>query len=57
MREELGSSEDQSERQKREEIAQVGLNFKLMTQYTSFVAIDDVVFTGTEDPAKVEVPA
>ena len=32
------------------------LNFKLMTQYTSFVAIDDVVFTGTDAPKKVQVP-
>jgi uncharacterized protein YegL len=45
------------ERQKKQaEIAEVGLNFKLMTRYTSFVAIDDVVFTGTEAPKRVEVP-
>ena len=57
MREELGSSEDpKAVEQKREEITQVGLNFKLMTQYTSFVAIDDVVFTGGEEPQRVPVP-
>jgi Ca-activated chloride channel family protein len=42
--------------QQREEITKLGLDFKLMTQYTSFVAIDEVVFTGTEDPKRVDVP-
>ena len=42
--------------QAREEITQLGLEFKLMTQYTSFVAIDEVVFTGPEDSVRVEVP-
>ena len=42
--------------QKREEITQLGLTFKLMTQYTSFVAIDDVIFTGGDDPRRVDVP-
>lgn len=41
--------------QLREEITQLGLDYKLMTQYTSFVAIDDVVFTSPEEPARVEV--
>lgn len=41
--------------EKKEEIANVGLDYKLMTQYTSFVAIDDVIFTGPETPKKVEV--
>ncbi|HEU5130823.1 MAG TPA: hypothetical protein VFT26_01925, partial [Pyrinomonadaceae bacterium] len=55
--EELAVSQDQPARdQKREEITQVGLNFRLMTQYTSFVAIDDVVFTGAEEPVRVNVP-
>ncbi len=57
MTEELASTGDETARnQKREEITQVGLNFRLMTQYTSFVAIDDVVFTGAEDPVRVNVP-
>lgn len=42
--------------QQRQEITQLGLDFKLMTQYTSFVAIDEVVFTGTEEPKRVDVP-
>lgn len=43
--------------QVREEITKLGLEFKLMTQYTSFVAIDDIVFTGPEEPVRVEVQA
>jgi Ca-activated chloride channel homolog len=42
--------------QMREEITQLGLEYKLMTQYTSFVAIDDAVFTGPDDPVRVNVP-
>jgi Ca-activated chloride channel homolog len=42
--------------QVREEITQLGLEFKLMTQYTSFVAIDEKVFTGPDDPLRVNVP-
>lgn len=46
---------DNAQDQKRKEITDLGLRFKLMTQFTSFVAIDDVVFTGTEDPRRVDV--
>ena len=42
--------------QQKEEITQLGLDFRLMTQFTSFVAIDDLIFTGGEAPEKVEVP-
>jgi Ca-activated chloride channel family protein len=41
----------------REEITQLGLKFKLMTQFTSFVAIDEVIFTGPEPSQRVDVPA
>lgn len=41
----------------REEITQLGLDFKLMTQFTSFVAIDNVIFTPGGDPRRVDVPA
>ncbi|HEU4832924.1 MAG TPA: VIT domain-containing protein [Pyrinomonadaceae bacterium] len=41
---------------KREEIVRLGLDFRLMTQYTSFVAIDEIVSTGGEDPVRVNVP-
>lgn len=42
--------------EKLKEIAELGLTFKLMTQYTSFVAIDEVIFTGGEEPRRVVVP-
>ena len=57
MGDELASSNDKlAQDQKREEITRLGLDFKLMTQYTSFVAIDDVLFTGTDEPKRVDVP-
>ena len=40
----------------KEEITQLGLDYRLMTQFTSFVAIDDVVFTGGEPAKTVVVP-
>ena len=42
--------------EQRDEITNLGLQFKLMTQFTSFVAIDDVIFTGGEAPQRVNVP-
>ncbi|MEN3329119.1 MAG: Ca-activated chloride channel, partial [Acidobacteriota bacterium] len=55
---EIANAQNQpAQDQVREEITKLGLEFKLMTQYTSFVAIDDVVFTGPEEPVRVEVPA
>ena len=42
--------------QKREEIAQLGLTFKLMTRYTSFIAVDEAIYTGGDDPRRVDVP-
>lgn len=50
----LGNQTLQEEKQK--EIAELGLTFKLMTQYTSFVAVDEVIFTGGEEPRRVDVP-
>lgn len=43
--------------QEKEEIAQLGLNFKLMTQFTSFVAVDETIITSGEPPRRVDVPA
>jgi len=58
VNDEIANAENKpAQDQAREEITQLGLEFKLMTQYTSFVAIDDVVFTGPEEPVRVEVPA
>lgn len=42
--------------QEKEEITQLGLNFKLMTQFTSFVAVDDTILTSGEAPQRVDVP-
>jgi len=43
MGRQMAAGEDQTlQDQQREEITQLGLTFKLMTQYTSFVAIDDL---------------
>lgn len=40
----------------REEITQLGLKFRLMTQFTSFVAVDEVIFTGPDPARPAEVP-
>ena len=39
----------------REAIVELGLKFKLMTKFTSFVAVDEVIFTGPEEPKQVEI--
>ncbi|HEY6802801.1 MAG TPA: TonB-dependent receptor [Pyrinomonadaceae bacterium] len=39
-----------------DQITQLGLDFKLMTQFTSFVAIDEVVYKPGGDPKRVDVP-
>ena len=51
-----GAQTGQMKAEPREEITQLGLKFKLMTQFTSFVAIDDAIFTGVEPARQVEVP-
>ena len=53
---EIGATQDKSTHDEiREEITKLGLDFKLMTQYTSFVAVDEVLYTGGEEPTRVEV--
>jgi Ca-activated chloride channel family protein len=37
-------------------IAQLGLDFRLMTQYTSFVAVEEMTVTEGGEPRRVEVP-
>ena len=39
-----------------EEITQLGLNYRLMTQFTSFVAVEESVVTKDGKPVRVEVP-
>jgi Ca-activated chloride channel family protein len=56
--EELAINGDQSKLDKKhEEIVQLGVDFRLMTQYTSFVAVDEDVSTGEGDPIRVNVEA
>src|SRR5262245_41129522 len=40
-----------------EEITLLGLDYRLMTQFTSFIAVDDVVTSPGEAPQQVAVPA
>jgi Ca-activated chloride channel family protein len=40
----------------REAIIQLGLNFRLMTQFTSFVAVEEMTVTDGGMPRKVDVP-
>src|SRR5262245_1224625 len=39
-----------------EEITRLGLDYRLMTQFTSFVAVDEVVTAPGEAPHRIEVP-
>jgi len=40
----------------REKIIQRGLNFRLMTQFTSFVAVEEMTVTDGGEPRRIEVP-
>jgi hypothetical protein len=40
----------------REAITQLGLSFRLMTQFTSFVAVEEMTVTDGGEPRKIEVP-
>jgi Ca-activated chloride channel family protein len=40
----------------REAITQLGLSFRLMTQFTSFVAVEEMTLTDGGEPRKIEVP-
>ncbi len=51
-----GMQSGNMKKEPREEITQLGLKFNLMTQFTSFVAVDEVIFTGIEPPRPAPVP-
>ncbi len=51
-----GAQSGNMKEEPREEITQLGLKFKLMTQFTSFVAIDEVIFTGPDPARPADVP-
>ncbi|HWP43048.1 MAG TPA: VWA domain-containing protein, partial [Blastocatellia bacterium] len=40
----------------REAITQLGLEFRLMTQFTSFVAVEEMIVTDGGEPRRIEVP-
>ncbi len=40
----------------RETITQLGLEFRLMTQFTSFVAVEEMTITDGGEPRRIEVP-
>jgi Ca-activated chloride channel family protein len=40
----------------RESITQLGLKFRLMTQFTSFVAVEEMTVTDAGEPRRIEVP-
>ena len=40
----------------REAITQLGLSFRLMTQFTSFVAVEEMSITDRGEPRRIEVP-
>jgi len=40
----------------KEGITQLGLNYRLMTQFTSFVAVEEMTITDGGEPRKIEVP-
>jgi Ca-activated chloride channel family protein len=41
----------------REAVARLGLDFRLMTQFTSFVAVEERIVTDGGEPRRVDVPA
>src|SRR5207244_3819065 len=40
----------------REAITQLGLEYRLMTQFTSFVAVEEMTITDGGEPRRIEVP-
>jgi Ca-activated chloride channel family protein len=40
----------------REQVTQLGLDYRLMTQYTSFVAVEEMVVTEGGQPRRIDVP-
>lgn len=52
-----GIQQGQTRDDVRREITQLGLDFGLMTQFTSFIAVDETSATGEGEPRRVEVPA
>ena len=52
----LGIQQGHPEAKNKEAITQLGLNFSLVTQFTSFVAVEEKVITEGGQPKKIDVP-
>jgi Ca-activated chloride channel family protein len=52
----LGLQQGAMKPELKEQITQLGLDYRLMTQFTSFVAVEDKVVTKNGQPQRVEVP-
>ena len=52
----LGVQRGQMKPELKEQITQLGLDYRLMTQFTSFVAVEDRIVTKNGEPQRVEVP-
>ncbi|HWS56166.1 MAG TPA: VIT and VWA domain-containing protein [Pyrinomonadaceae bacterium] len=51
-----GTQRGQTREDVRETVTQLGLEYRLMTQFTSFVAVEEVTITDGGEPRRVEVP-
>ncbi|HLG15195.1 MAG TPA: VIT and VWA domain-containing protein [Blastocatellia bacterium] len=51
-----GVQQGNSREDVREAITQLGLEFRLMTQFTSFVAVEEMTVTDGGEPRRIEVP-
>jgi len=52
-----GMQSGQPDESLREEITRLGLDYRLMTQFTSFVAVEDRIVTDGGEPRRFDVPA
>jgi len=52
----LGVQQGNAKPEIKETITQLGLEYRLMTQFTSFVAVEEMIVTDGGQPRKVEVP-
>jgi Ca-activated chloride channel family protein len=52
----LGAQRGTPRADTREAVTQLGLDFRLMTQYTSFVAVEETIVTDGGRPRRIEVP-
>jgi Ca-activated chloride channel family protein len=51
-----GIQNDDPQPDLREEIIQLGLEYRLMTQFTSFVAVEEMIVTDGGQPRRIDVP-